>query len=173
MQECTSCTTAGRSCAHPPSEQRPGECLHPMCAWAGYPGAAAEAGTLQSLSLKSSWGSANAPQASSPLLKCCSPAWGVGAWDLDPIPQGRVGFWIPNPTGYSERDYSKTCLEEVISWRAVSFNVLKLHLPFTIGLGCLCCICVTDRKVSCWKPIYCKDLSSSLLGANLILEVLR
>lgn len=76
--------------------------------------------------------------------------------------QGSTGFCIPNPT---ERNHSKIflVLEEVISWEAISFNALKLYLPFAVGLRYLCYICVTDRKLSCWKPIYCKDLSSSLL----------
>lgn len=90
------------------------------------------------------------------LGECCwNAALRAGEHGLEVECQGSMGFWIPNPTGYTERDDSKIflVLEEIISWGATSFNILKQHLPFPIGLGCLCYICVTDRKVSSWKPI--------------------
>lgn len=87
----------GRSWACPPSEQRPGEGLHLCVPWARYPGAGLlRQGKVWSLSLKSSWGGANAPLATSAEMLLSRGAWDSGSQ----IPQARLkeatlkSFWF-------------------------------------------------------------------------------
>lgn len=58
------------------------------------------------------------------LWECCwNAALRAGEHSLEVECQGSMGFWIPNPTGYTERDHSEIflVLEEVISCRAIKF----------------------------------------------------
>lgn len=84
----------------------------------------------------------SSPRPLGALLKCCSPGWGaaceVEGWG------DNMGFWAQNPTDCTEWDHSKIfwCLEQVISWVAVSFNASKLCLLYAVGFRlpplCLC-----------------------------------